>query len=184
MSRKTARLGDDDERGGAVEVEAASDHLAHGSLAESISAPFAAEYSRGVAPNPVPFDSAVMGSLKWRSHGTGTSTLSAATPGIVLNPVTIRFAPPWAFFSLVTLGGLIGSVLRGRGRDNWPKALGIGVLSALVMVSAYAMGFAARVNAVAPGSAPAQTGEGVLVILGVLAALGGVSFLVPKARLG
>jgi hypothetical protein len=134
----------------------------------------------GLSANPVALDKNGVGAVQWRSHGTGSATIAIATPGLTADPINVTFAAPWSFLMFAGAGGLVGAFLRGKGRDRWPTALLVGVVTAVLMVVAYALGFGEWVKGLTGGSTPALTGEAIVVVLGAAAALLGVTAFVPS----
>jgi hypothetical protein len=112
-----------------------------------------------------------------RSVGQGVARVQVAEP-YVGQPIDIEFAAPWAFLLLAGLGGLAGAFVQQRGRQRWPRALGIGVVTAIIMTVAYAVGLDWVVK-VTGWTTLANAGEAVVFVLGALGALVGVRVLTP-----
>ncbi len=136
----------------------------------------------GLSENPARVDKDGIGHVQWRSHGIGKSTLTIAAAGLSVDPIEVTFVAPWEFLLCAAGGGLVGAFLRGKGRERWPMALLIGVISALLMVVAYSLGFVDWIKSVSGGATPPVTGEAIIVVLGAIAALLGVTALVPAPK--
>ena len=94
--------------------------------------------------------------------------------------LVVPFTAPWWFLGAATVGGLAGAFLRGRGRKHWFKALAIGVITALVMTLAYAIGIDWPERVLDAAGIP-KAAEASVFVLGAIGALIGVTALVPKA---
>jgi hypothetical protein len=106
-----------------------------------------------------------------------------STPFQGAGPLVVPFTAPWWFFGAAVAGGLSGAFLRGRGRDHWLLALAIGVVTALVMCLAYAVGINWPERVLAAGGMP-KAAEAAVFVLGAVGALVGVSALVPNSAQG
>lgn len=94
-------------------------------------------------------------------------------------PLVIPFTAPWWFLGAAVAGGLAGAFLRGRGRQHWIKALAIGVLTAVIMCLAYAVGVDWPAKVLATAGIP-KAAEAAVFVLGAVGALLGVSAMLPK----
>lgn len=98
-------------------------------------------------------------------------------------PLVVPFTEPWWFLGAAVLGGLAGAFLRGRGRAHWVKALAIGIVTAVVMCLAYAVGVDWPARVLATAGIPKAV-EAAVFVLGAVGALVGVSALLPKSTKG
>lgn len=129
------------------------------------------------------------GSIQLDSTGNGATVLrSDASPGANVavdplqweaEPLVITFRAPYFFLAAAVLGGLLGAFLRGKGRQNWAKALAIGVATAILMTVGQAVGFISWIGTALGSNTLATSGEAVVFFLGAIAALLGVSALIP-----
>lgn len=127
----------------------------------------------------VPIDKNGNGVATLRSDVSPSGTVSLAPMQGEANPVTISFRPPYIFLLAAILGGLLGAFLRGKGRKKWERALAIGVGSAVLMTVGYAVGFTSFMTTALGPSSLATSGEAVVFFLGAIAALIGVTVLIP-----
>jgi len=126
----------------------------------------------------VTLDATGHGTIGLRSDSARGTTISVSNEGVTTEPITVDFESPWLFLALAIAGGLTGAFLRGRGRQHRARALAIGAASAVVMVLAHAIGID-WVARVLNGADIAWGGEAQVFVLGAIAALVGVSALVP-----
>lgn len=96
-------------------------------------------------------------------------------------PLVVPVTAPWWFLGAAVAGGLAGAFLRGRGRDHWVKAMAIGVVTALVMCLAYAIGVDWP-EKVLLASGISNAAESAVFVLGAIGALVGVSVLITKPK--
>jgi hypothetical protein len=135
---------------------------------------------RGALEAPhVTLDDAGQAAVRLRSSRAPRTTVSVPSAMLVGEPLEVPFEAPWAFLTLALAGGLVGALLKGRGRDRWPIALVIGIASALVMTLAHAVGlnWPARVL---QEQGLTWAGEALVFVLGAVGALVGVSVLVSE----
>jgi hypothetical protein len=127
----------------------------------------------------VSLDATGHGSTRLRSSADAESVVTVRTEGVLSEPLAVTFDPPWLFLGAAIAGGLAGAFLRGRGRAHWRKALAIGAVSAVVMTLAYTLGID-WLSGVVDTAGLARSGEALVFLLGAIAALVGVTALVPR----
>lgn len=100
-----------------------------------------------VDPSLVRLTAATGATARLRSRGLGTGGVTALGPAYIQEAhVPIRLAPPWLFFGLALLGGLIGGFAREKLRDRAGEKGGAGTriaavaLIALVLATGTALG--------------------------------------------
>lgn len=134
-------------------------------------------------PTYVKLDAQGMATARLRSDSSGSTSVSVADAGVVSQPATVVFTPPWLFLAAAIAGGLLGAFIRGKGRRRVGYALAIGVASAILMTLAYAVGID-WVSRTLPATQLATSGEAVIFVLGAIAALVGVGVLLPSSKGG
>lgn len=125
------------------------------------------------------FNAANHARVSLRSSRDSGTVVEVRHPALSSEPLEIRFRPPWFFLGAAVLGGLFGAFLRGKGRQQWPKALAVGVASAIVMTLAYAVGIDLAAG-LFDTAALAKSGEALVFVLGAIGALVGVQTLIPS----
>ncbi len=121
------------------------------------------------------------GQLTLRSDASPQATVKVASSEWDAEPLTVAFRAPYLFLIAAIAGGLLGAFLRGKGRKKWPRALAIGVATAILLTVGQAVGFTAWITAALGPNTIATSGEAVVFFLGAIAALLGVTFLIPEA---
>lgn len=129
-------------------------------------------------PSSVTLDNHGSASTTLRSDSAASTIIRVGNAGVASPSVTVTFDSPILFLIMAIVGGLFGAFLRGKGRDRWVSAIAIGVAAAILMTLAYAVGvdWATRVTG---ATHLASSGEAVVFVLGAVAALVGVSALLP-----
>jgi hypothetical protein len=122
-----------------------------------------------VDPNPVVLDAQGRGETTLRSTSAEQATIAAVGPDAVRSPsITVSFEPPWGFLALAGGAGIGGAFLRRKGRRHSRRAVVIGAFSASAVTLAQQAGVYA------------SSGGALVFVTGALAALAGVSVLVPS----
>jgi hypothetical protein len=134
-----------------------------------------------LSQNVLTLDNQGSGSVSLRSDAASSTSVRVGNAGVVVEPVTITFDPPWLFLASAIAGGLLGAFIRGKARKRWGYALAIGIASAILMTVLYAVGvdWASKMLGT---SRLATSGEAVVFALGAIAALLGANTLITKSN--
>jgi hypothetical protein len=135
-----------------------------------------------VDPNPVVLDAQGRGETTLRSTNAEQATIAAVGPEDVRSAsITVNFEQPWGFLALAGAAGLGGAFLRRKGRRHSRRAIVIGAFSASAVTLAQQVGLTNWVAAVSGTERYASSGGALVFVIGALAALAGVTLLVPGA---
>lgn len=137
----------------------------------------------GLDPGTVPLDAQGQGTTTLRSDRSGGATVSLVGTHFQSSASPVTFRSPLFFLALAAVGGLLGAFLRGRGRSQWPQALGIGMGTAVLAALAYSVGFTGWILRLAHAEHLAASGEVIVFVVGAIAALAGVSVILSGGEL-
>jgi hypothetical protein len=121
-----------------------------------------------VTPSSLTLDTNGTGKVVLQSAGLGTSTMSASDPPFDPGTVQVTFDWPVAFAVAALLGGIVGAALRPDVLTHLPQTLSIGVLAAIVLCAAHAVGVTLDFWRTPSGSAGEATFFVIAVVAGYL----------------
>ena len=148
-------------------------------LPPEFTVPLTVEGGGALDPAEVKLGTGGIGVTTLRSDAFPQAMVKLADPEADAKSVTVVFRAPILFFAAAIAGGLLGAFLRGKGRKKWPRALAIGIASAVLMTVGQAVRLTAWIATALGENTLATSGEAVVFFLGAIAALIGVSTLIP-----